>query len=240
MSHEPADTGYVGDDVRFDGAVETVETLPADQRPTLVRAFPYGLQETGDGRTLEGLVVPYNRPQTVADPPSFEPYEEMFVPGAFRNAVKAPHRVLLDFEHYGAIDDLLKSSGSLQGALGHAVELEERDDGLWGRFRVLDHPDGDKALAFAKAKVLSGFSAAFKIITSARTPEGVVKRLKVHLDRVSLCRVGAYPEAQVLAIRTASVEREAFPDFDPELAASLVKYAAVPAELQGGTVSLNG
>lgn len=211
--------------------IET-ETETEKERETLLRIFPFELEATGDGRTIEGLVVPYNKPQTVSDPPDFRPYQEVFLPGAFRNAVKAPNRVLLDFEHYGAIADALKSGGSMAGALGHAVELEERPDGLWGRFRVLNHTDGDKALEFVREKVLAGFSAVFNPLRSVRLPDGTMQRVKVHLDRVSLCRVGAYPEAQVLALRTAHpVEFEPLPPFDQEVAGALAKFVYVPPAL---------
>jgi HK97 family phage prohead protease len=191
-------------------------------RPTLVRTFEVTLQEDGDGRTVEGVCVPFNRAAQVADAPDYQPYLEAFMPGAFKAATRAPNRVYLDFEHHLGIGSVL----------GHGVELAERDDGLYGKFRVLEHPDGDKALSMIREKVLTGMSIMFQPLRS-QTVDGVVQRVRAHLDRVSLCRVGAYPEAQVLAVRTASILDDVPARFDPELAARLARFVNVPAALQG-------
>ncbi len=199
----------------------------------LVRTFRAEIAADGDGRTLEGLVIPYDVEQTVSDPPAFEPYRETVVRGAFRSVTNAPNRVLLDFEHYGALThDALGSMGSIAGTLGHATELDERPDGLYGRFRVLRGSDGDKALELAHDGVLGAFSAAMKPLRSVRLPSGVVRRVKVHLDRVSLCRVAAYPEARVLAIRTGQILEleDVEQPLDPELALGLARYVTLPEQ----------
>lgn len=208
----------------------STETIVPDeqvQEPVLVvRTFQAEIAADGDGRTLEGLVIPFDVETTVADPPNFVPYKESIAPGAYRSVVNAPNRVLLDFEHYGAQHDAIGSMGSIAGTLGHAVELRESLEGLYGRFRVLRGSDGDKALELAREGVLGGFSAAMRPLRSARTATGTLRRLKVHLDRVSLCRVGAYEQARVMAIRTEQIldaEDYAQP-IDPELA---VRMAAL-------------
>lgn len=159
----------------------------------LVRTFE--AQVESDGRNLDLFCVPFDSPAQVADPPDYRPYREAFQRGAFTGATRAANRVLLDFEHHVGMGSLL----------GHGDTLEERDDGLYGRFRVTEHPDGDKALALVRDGVLSAVSIAFRALRSQRDGDGIVQRLRVHLDRVSLCRVGAYPEAQVLAVRTPPV-----------------------------------
>lgn len=201
----------------------------SDEPQLLVRKFEATISDDGDGRTIEGLVIPYNVRQTVADPPDFQPYQEEILPGAFRGATKAPHRVLLDFEHYGATFDAVGSMGSIAGTLGWATELEETDRGLRGSFRVGKNPDGDKALELVNAGVLTGFSAAFKPLRSTRSENGVMQRIKAHLDRVSLCRVGAYEQAQVLAVRSKQVLEEMRPvSLDPALAQSLGRFVNMP------------
>lgn len=205
----------------------STETPVSDETATepvlVIRTFQAAIAADGDGRTLEGLVIPFNVEATVADPPNFEPYRESIAPGSFRSVVNAPNRVLLDFEHYGAQADAVGSMGSIAGTLGHAVSLQERAEGLWGQFRVLSGADGDKALELAREGVLGGFSAAMRPLRSMRTAAGVMTRLKVHLDRVSLCRVGAYEQARVMAIRTAQViEADEYEQpLDPELALRL-------------------
>lgn len=194
-----------------------------DEAQLLVRTFE-AIEMAADGRNLEILCAPFNTPARVSDPPDFTPYDEEFLPGAFAGATKAPNRVLLDFEHQTAIN----------GVLGHGAELQEREEGLYGRFRVTEHPDGDKALALVGAGVLTGASVMFRALRSIRSSAGVVQRVKVHLDRVSLCRVGAYEAAQVLAVRTApTIDEEQIPQFDADLAESLAALGiAVPESLK--------
>jgi HK97 family phage prohead protease len=206
---------------------DIIET-PAAERPTLARTVELTEIAT-DGRNVEMLCAPYEVPAFVTDPPPFgdgRPYEEEFARGAFSGATKAPNRVLLEFEHFHP---------GLSGVIGHGAHLEERDDALYGRFRVTDHPDGDKALALIKEGVLTAASVFFGPLRSARQPSGVMRRLKVHLDRVALCREGAYPQAQVLAVRSAPIfsEAELIPAFDPELAARLeAAGVAVPDSMR--------
>lgn len=212
-------------------STEQIERDEQEAPVLVVRTFQATIAADGDGRTIEGMVIPFDVEQIVADPPTFERYTETVAPGAFRSVVQAPNRVLLDFEHYGALtNDALGSMGSIAGTLGHAVSLEERPDGLYGQFRVLRGSDGDKALELAREGVLGGFSAAMKPLRSARTAVGAMRRLKVHLDRVSLCRVGAYEQARVMAIRTGHVlDAEDYSQpLDPALAAGLARFVSVP------------
>lgn len=194
---------------------DIIET-PAADRPTLARTVELTEIAT-DGRNVEMLCAPFEVPATVVDPPPIgdgRPYEEDFARGAFAGAIKAPNRVLLEFEHW---------TPGLSGVIGHGAHLQERDDALYGRFRVLKGSDGDKALELIDAMVARAASVFFSPIKSARQSSGVMRRLKVHLDRVALCREGAYPQAQVLAVRSAPIIPEAalIPAFDPELAARL-------------------
>ena len=195
------------------------------QEPVLVvRTFRAEVAADFAKREIEGIVIPFDIPARVSDPPNFEPYEESVTRGAFRSVTNAPNRVLLDFEHYGATDDLLGSMGSIAGTLGHARHLEEQQTGLFGNFRVLRGSDGDKALELASEGVLGGFSVAMKPLRSVRTQTGLLQRIKVHLDRVSLCRVGAYEQARVMAVRTEQIidaeDYEQPPD--PELLARMM------------------
>lgn len=197
-----------------------------DDRPMLARTFE-SLELAADGRNLEMLCAPFDTPTQVADPPDWTPYEEEFARGAFQGATKAPNRVYLEFEHFHP---------GLSGILGHGAHFEERDDGLYGRFRVTEHSDGDKALSLIREGVLTAASVFFSPLRSARSDTGVMRRLKVHLDRVSLCRVGAYPQAKVLAVRTQPITAvtTSVIEFDSELAENLARLGVtVPDSLRG-------
>lgn len=203
---------------------DIIETPEAD-RPILARTVELTEIAT-DGRNVEMLCAPFDVPAIVSDPTNPQPYEEEFARGAFDGALKAPNRVLLEFEHWHP---------GLSGVIGHGSSLEARDDALYGRFRVTEHPDGDKALQLIKDGVLTAASVFFAPIRSARSATGVMRRLRVHLDRVALCREGAYPQAQVLAVRSAPIlsDDERVPAFDPELAARFEAVGlAVPDSLR--------
>ena len=143
----------------------------------------------GDGRTLDVRIVPYGETALVDD--GHGPYKEEFVRGAFDDQLVAGHRlkVWLNFQH----------ERGLQAIVGKGVHLREEVDGLHGTFRVLEHPDGDKALALLDE--LDSVSLEFLAKKTVRAASGVVRRVKAHLDAVALCRRGAYPSAKVLAVR---------------------------------------
>lgn len=199
-------------------------------RPILARTFE-AVELAADGRNVELLCAPFDTAATVVDPPPVgngQPFLEEFARGAFAGATKAPNRVLLEFEHFHP---------GLSGVIGHGSELEERDDALYGRFRVTEHSDGDKALQLIKDGVLTAASVFFAPLRSARSDTGVMRRLKVHLDRVALCRVGSYPQAQVLAVRSQTVIEELEDElpFKPELADFLAaRGIAIPERLNLG------
>lgn len=176
---------------------DEIETLAPEARPMLARRFDSVDMEL-DGRNVYLRCAPYEVPATVMDPPDWVPYEESFARGAFDGALRDPQRVYLEHEHFAP---------GLSGVIGRGAELESRDDALYGRFRVLKGADGDKALELIADKVLAAASVFFAPIKSARTASGMV-RLKVKLDRVALCREGAYPGAEVLAVRSGPPEPE--------------------------------
>lgn len=166
-----------------------------DERPMLRREFPAELEVGGDGRTIEARIVPYGVPATVSD--GGEPYEEEWVKGAFERQVDAANRVLMNVEH----------EQGFRGIIGHGVSLDERDDGLYGSFRVLEGDDGNKALQLVRENILGGVSLEAVSLSSKRE-NGVVQRIRAHLDKVALCRSPAFKEAQVLAVRSEIIAAE--------------------------------
>lgn len=192
----------------------TNAAIAATTEPALfVRTFGAELQ-AGDGRTIEARIAPYNTPAQVADPPDYRPYQELFAPGAFERQLSAPDRmrIWLNFEH----------EQGLRGIVGHGMHLHDRSDGLHGDFRVMDNADGDKALQLVNEGLLTGLSLEFAALRS-KVVDGVVHRLRAHIQAVSLCRFPAYAGAEVLAVREEPVTRAPIevPGLDPELTARL-------------------
>lgn len=161
----------------------------------------FRVEFTGDGRTLDMRVVPYNEVATVSDPPDYRPYQEMFLEGSFDGQLNAPNRVsvLVNFEH----------DQGLRSIIGHGTELRSEKDGLYGSFRVLEGADGDKALQLVHEGVATGVSVEFASKRS-KVVNGVTQRIQAHLDKLALTRTGlqAYKTAEVLAVRTEAVEFE--------------------------------
>ena len=170
------------------------------ERETVERSFTAELQE-GDGRTVEALVVPYGQPAVVSD--GGEPYTEQWEFGAFSKQTRAADKVkvFLNFEH----------EPGLRGIIGRASALVERTDGLYGTFRVMDNSDGNKALELVREGLLGGISLEAITLRSVRE-NGLVRRVRAHLDKVSLCRFPAFADARVLAVRDGVPD----PDPDPE------------------------
>jgi Escherichia/Staphylococcus phage prohead protease len=173
------------------------------------REFPAVLEPTGDGRTLDLRIVPYNTVARVSD--GGPAYDEMWMPGSFEKQLNAANRVLVNVEHE-------KGFG---GVVGRGAEFRDSDEGFDGSFRLLAGPDGDKALELVTDGVLTGVSLEAVALKSERTAEGVVKRVKARLLNIALCRFPAFKEAQVLAVRESAVltadssqMREGEPDSD--------------------------
>lgn len=163
-----------------------------EARVKLVRGFELPLEDAWDGRTLDVRIVPYNEPATVADPPDFRAYREMFVPGVFARQLSTPGRdkVWLNVEH----------EQGFAGAVGESLKFRDQQDGLHGSFGVDAGPKGDQVLRLVASGFLAGLSLEFAAIASRRV-DGVVHRIRGQLDKVSLCRYPAYESAQVLALR---------------------------------------
>ena len=162
----------------------------------LQRSFTTELQiGDGDERTVHGRVVPYGEIAEVGDLiEGGEPriYREAFELGAFRGVAKAAHRVELTHEHGTAAAD----------RIGRAVELIERDDGLYGVFRVFADRDGDHVLTLVREGVLHGMSVVARTLSAGKRRGGVVIRTACHLESVGLTSRPAYAGAEVLAVRS--------------------------------------
>ncbi len=173
---------------------ETAEADTAEVTVHRVVDFDMG---GGDGRTLHTRIVPWDTPATVADPPDFIPYQEMWAKDAFDKQLNAANRVnvLMNFEHEKGIG----------GVVGRGVELRKENDGLHGVFRMLTSQDADKALELVHEEILTGLSLEASVRRVSRTAD-IVVRQDARLVNVALCRNPAYAEARVLAVRQEAEE----------------------------------
>jgi HK97 family phage prohead protease len=197
---------------------------------TLFREVDVSFRAEGDGRTLVSRLVPYNQVAIVSD--GGAPYSEMFLPGAFRAQMRAANRIraFLNFRH----------RQGLQDQIGYAKSIRDDEDGLHGELRVLNTPDGDKALELIEAGMLDRLSIEFQPVKD-RIVDGVVHRVAARLLGVALTPEGSYAGAEVLAVREAPdpdeeeeplVTVERLPMFDPALADGLARFVTVPTALR--------
>lgn len=144
----------------------------------------------GDGFTVEGILVPFDVvTHGASDPGRKRIYSETFKKGAFAKTIQeAGRNVVLRPAHGGP-------------PVGKAVLLEERTDGLWGRFRVSDTQAGREMLTLMRDGVTDLLSIEFIPIKHKTNDYGVVERQEVVLRGVAATPHPAYVGAHVEAIR---------------------------------------
>lgn len=143
----------------------------------------------GDGRTICGIVVPYDVEQRIS-----HNLTEVFRRGVFSRVIPAAHRV-----------KLLVSHDSRALPIGRATLLREEANGLYGEFRVSKGSRSDDILELVRDGALSEFSIGFQPLKDNRRKDGVVERIAAHLAEVSLVTFGAYGQAaQIAAVRETS------------------------------------
>jgi hypothetical protein len=86
---------------------------------------------------------------------------------------------------------------------------------------VHENADGDKALMMVREGLLPSMSVEFIDLQPTPARNGIVERVRCHLDRVSLVPVGAYKGAEVLALRTPPIVLPPLPPLPDGLVESL-------------------
>jgi HK97 family phage prohead protease len=155
----------------------------------------------GDGLTVEGLVIPYGVTIEAVDlrESGVLRYFETFAPGSNGRAVRAPNRTILTYGH----------DESFPARLGVGATFQERDDGLWGSFR-LDRSRADQAidaLTSSHINLSAGFLSLYPRAGTEQPGEKVLRRAVV-LRHVAAVPVGQYAEARITAFRELDVDAE--------------------------------
>jgi hypothetical protein len=155
----------------------------------LVREFAPELEvrssaKGGDGRTVEGICVPYRQRQRID-----ASLVEMFAPGAFSHQIRAANRVLFTREHVAL-------GGTI---IGKAVELRDDAAGLWGAWRVSRTPVGDEN---ARPRLRWRPGRAERPVPRPKDrvdPDGTVVREKADLVEVAVVLEGAYGRGALIS-----------------------------------------
>jgi len=164
------------------------------------------LRTEGEHRELIGRLVPYG----VTIPAGG--HRERFEPGAFADAVAHPRRVRLYLEHPPSARSRPGDPAAVGRPVpvGAAVEVTERADGLYGRFRVAATAAGDELLELVRSGILTDLSIGYAPMPGGarRGADGAEVITAAYLDHAAVTAVGAYPDAVVLAVRTALPESD--------------------------------
>lgn len=164
---------------------------------TISRAFVADIEVRADGtgRTVHGLVVPFDTISRVSDGgPS---YQEAFQRGAFARTINAGAGRVKLLSHHNARSN----------PLGRATLLREDASGLYGEFHVSSTRAGDEALELIRDGALDSFSVGFRPIQQTKRA-GVVWRTEVAMREASLVTFPAYEGALVSGVRAADLAPE--------------------------------
>lgn len=173
--------------------------LPGDERPTWSRAAQIEEVDKDQG-TILMRALPYDH-EVELMPKLFESFDR----GALARAADAPHRVKLFHLH---------SNHPASHLIGHAMELDDRADGMWMRARFSNTLAGQEARELASDGTLDQVSVEFRPMKEwlkvDRRADGVhVRHSRAHLLGVALVPHGAYADkAFVAAVRAADLGGE--------------------------------
>ena len=148
--------------------------------PLDIRAVPTEGDETSDGRTVEGRIVPYGETVTLGGS------QESFARGVFADT--DPDSIVLLWQH------------ATNEPIGRMVALTEAADGAYARFRLADTTRARESLSLIRDGVIRGLSIGFEP-GQTRKSGRVREHIKARLAEVSLVTYPAYPTAGVLAVR---------------------------------------
>jgi HK97 family phage prohead protease len=158
----------------------------------LRRTAPPDLSTRNDGRTVFGLIVPFDREARVND--GYGPYTEVIKRGAFAKTIRERgDRCKLCVNH----------DRTERLPVGKATTLREDAAGVYGEFTISRTRDGDDALELVRDGVVDSFSVGMVPIKHVEPKPGFVERTEVRITETSLVGFPAYETARIAGIRSA-------------------------------------
>ena len=153
---------------------------------TFVPLNDMDIRSADDRHYIEGIAVPWGRRTDRVTVP------EVFDRGAFADLVASGAKVkLTDYNH-----------SPIRVPVGYSTAVEDRDNGLWMRFRLNRTPEGESAHANSVEGVYGGLSIGFQT-RGEHMKDGIRHVTAARLDHVSLVETPAYEEAVITALRSA-------------------------------------
>jgi HK97 family phage prohead protease len=139
-------------------------------------------------RIVEGIVVPWGETSYFTP----DPKGERFKPGSLTRTVneRGPRIKLYRAHDHGH-------------AVGKPVSWDvDHAAGCWAQFRIAATTAGDDVLNEIREGMLDAFSVGFVPKRQARGADGAREVIEASLHEVSICPMGAYDGARVLAMRS--------------------------------------
>ena len=169
----------------------------------LTRTSAADLEIRGDGRTIAGIAVPFDRAARIDGSNGFD---ETFRRGAFERTIRERgDRIKLLAMH--AADKL---------PIGRVTLLREDDAGLVIEARVSATNAGDEVLALVRDGALDSFSIGFAPVRDEWTADrSAVTRLEVKLFEISAVAFPAYQDARITAVRNNTPQQILTAKHDP-------------------------
>lgn len=143
-----------------------------------------------EGRTIFGKAAPYGSPADVG------PFVETLHKGCMAKSIRESARAL----------PLMAMHDHQSIPIGKAVAWHEEDDGLYGEWLTDTRAEAREFVRLVEADLLNGMSVGFLPIRSEwhhDGPKPSVDRYEARLLETSLTPVPSYPDARVLALRSA-------------------------------------
>jgi hypothetical protein len=202
VAGEQAPVAGAGDDGDRIAAASSSPALTFDGPATFSLAVPVAeFSVDVENRIIEGLAVPWNQ-MGHKDGLTFT-----FSPGSLQWAPDDPGRVKLYFPRHGE-------------AVGRAIALENRDGGLFSRFKVGRGPDGDRALMAAEDRVFDGLSVGVDFDTGRDATRDRSDQFHLHVHRADLRHVAltdepVFDNARVTRVAASRTEGGHVPATEP-------------------------
>ena len=155
----------------------------------------------GDGRTLEGVIVPWDRPAQVLRPIKGI---ELFRRGALTKTLRDRTTPIP-----------LLGLHAENGPVGKLVDSHDDEVGQHAVFRLFNTAAARDAAELVREGIWTGLSVggtgipARTKVTHQTDGSKLVERFEIRLDHVGLVRTPAYADARVLALRAEEDEAEA-------------------------------
>lgn len=181
------------------------------EKQQYIRTAQFALRD--DGRTLDGLIVPYGEVAHVVevdDAGDVIRFEEQFLPHSLANMAQG-------FKARSGkgmqCPLVLDHDESMETTVGFATMIESRDDGAYGTFRLYDAANIVKIRSMLKESH-TGLSVKFRDIREPKLIDGVVSRVQVFIRHVAATPTPTYANAAIGSIRSNEVVESPRPALD--------------------------